>query len=135
VKLRRYVPGAIAEQIEAGEAGEAGEAIFSAMEELAMAIHDSDAPPLSVGVGIATGEAYVGNIKAVDRMIWSAIGNTTNLAVRLQQLTRDLGTSIVIDATTWHAARLSAPAWIHFPDTRIRGRTESVDMYGIRIRR
>ncbi len=129
MKLRRYVPGAIAEQIEAGEA------IFSAMEELAMAIHDSDAPPLSVGVGIATGEAYVGNIKAVDRMIWSAIGNTTNLAARLQQLTRDLGTSIVIDSTTWHAARLSAPPWIHFPDTRIRGRTESVDMYGIRIRR
>jgi class 3 adenylate cyclase len=32
---------------------------------------------LSVGVGIATGEAFVGNIQAVDRMIWSAIGNTT----------------------------------------------------------
>jgi len=52
---------------------------------------------LSVGVGIATGEAFVGNIQAVDRMIWSAIGNTTNLAARLQSLTRELGASVVID--------------------------------------
>ena len=52
---------------------------------------------LSVGVGIATGEAFVGNIQAVDRMIWSAIGNTTNLAARLQSLTRDLDASLVID--------------------------------------
>ncbi len=56
---------------------------------------------LSVGVGIATGEAFVGNIQAVDRMIWSAIGNTTNLAARLQSLTRDLDASLVIDNGTW----------------------------------
>jgi hypothetical protein len=32
-----------------------------------------------------------------DRMIWSAIGNTTNLAARLQSLTRDLDASLVIE--------------------------------------
>ncbi len=37
-----------------------------------------------MGVGIATGEAFVGNIRAADRMIWTALGNTTNLAARLQ---------------------------------------------------
>jgi len=47
--------------------------------------------PLSAGVGIATGEAFVGNIQAVDRMIWSAIGNTTNLAARLQSLNARAG--------------------------------------------
>jgi hypothetical protein len=52
---------------------------------------------LAVGVGLATGAAYVGAIRSVDRHIWSAIGNTTNLAARLQALTRDLGARIVID--------------------------------------
>jgi len=112
---------------------EAGQAIFLAMEELALSTRDADSPPLSVGVGIATGEAYVGNIQAVDRMIWSAIGNTTNLAARLQQLTRDLDVAIVIDAATWRAAGLRTPPWNAFPDTRIRGRTESIDMYGLRL--
>ena len=36
---------------------------------------------LDVGVGIATGLAFVGNIRAADRFIWTAIGNTTNLQV------------------------------------------------------
>src|SRR5262249_24389489 len=33
---------------------------------------------LAVGIGIATGAAYVGSIQPVDRAIWSAIGSTTN---------------------------------------------------------
>jgi class 3 adenylate cyclase len=55
---------------------------------------------LAVGVGVATGPAFVGSIRAVDRLIWSAIGNTTNLAARLQGLTRELRAAIVIDAAT-----------------------------------
>jgi class 3 adenylate cyclase len=38
-------------------------------------------------------------------MIWSAIGNTTNLAARLQQRTRELDASIVIDGATRSGAR------------------------------
>jgi class 3 adenylate cyclase len=53
---------------------------------------------IRVGVGIATGEAFVGNVRAVDRMIWTAIGNTVNLAARLQSLTRDFDVAVAIDA-------------------------------------
>ena len=61
--------------------------------------------PLDVGVGIATGKAFVGNIQSIDRLIWSAIGDTSNLAARLQSLTRELDAAIVIDSATWTAAR------------------------------
>jgi adenylate cyclase len=74
---------------------------------------------LSVGVGIATGEALVGNIQGVDRMIWSAIGNTTNLAARLQSLTRELDASLVTDGGTWE----------------IRGRRETQDVYVLPMQR
>ena len=60
---------------------------------------------LSVGVGIATGPAFLGDVRAVDRLIWTAIGNTPNLAARLQALTRELGAAIVIDPPTWREAR------------------------------
>ena len=49
------------------------------------------------GIGVASGPAYVGSIQAVDRAIWSALGNTTNLAARLQGLTRDEGASVAVD--------------------------------------
>ncbi|MBW2316743.1 MAG: adenylate/guanylate cyclase domain-containing protein, partial [Deltaproteobacteria bacterium] len=90
---------------------------------------------LSVGVGIATGEAFVGNIQAVDRMIWSAIGNTTNLAARLQSLTRELGASVVIDAATRERAQSAAGDFDKRPDVPIRGRRESQDVYSLTMPR
>jgi adenylate cyclase len=84
---------------------------------------------LSVGVGIATGEAFVGNIRAVDRMIWIAIGNTTNLAARLQGLTKDLDASVVIDIVTWERARLVAADFQKRPGVAIRGRREVQEAY------
>ncbi|MBW2724168.1 MAG: adenylate/guanylate cyclase domain-containing protein [Deltaproteobacteria bacterium] len=84
---------------------------------------------LAVGVGIATGEAFVGNIQAVDRMIWSAIGNTTNLAARLQSLTRELDAALVIDPRTWERAQPSASGFEKRSDVEIRGRREPQDLY------
>ena len=48
--------------------------------------------------GVATGTAYVGHIQSADRRIWSVVGNTTDLAARLQALTRDLDAGIAVDA-------------------------------------
>ena len=84
---------------------------------------------LSVGVGIASGLAYVGNIRAEDRLIWSAIGNTTNLAARLQTLTRELDAAIVIDVATWKAAGESATSFREHAAVRIRNRSGSQTVY------
>jgi class 3 adenylate cyclase len=89
---------------------------------------------LSVGVGIATGEAFVGNIRAVDRMIWSAIGNTTNLAARLQSLTRELDAAVVIDAVTWERAQPAAAGFEKRSAVPIRGRRETQDVYALPLR-
>jgi class 3 adenylate cyclase len=86
---------------------------------------------LSVGVGIATGEAFVGNIQAVDRMIWTAIGNTPNLAARLQSLTRELDAAVVIDGPTWEKAQAAAADFEKRPDVPIRGRRETHDLYAL----
>jgi class 3 adenylate cyclase len=112
----------------------AGREIVAAVDALSADEAGPDVPRLSVGIGIATGPAYVGNIRAVDRMIWSAIGNTTNLAARLQQLTRELDASIVVDGATWAASREVAAGWVRHRSTPIRGRSESVDLYGLPLR-
>jgi class 3 adenylate cyclase len=88
---------------------------------------------LRVGVGIATGAAYVGAIHSVDRWIWSAIGNTTNLAARLQGLARELEADVVVDATTFRRAGAAANAAELYPGLAIRGLRESHDVYALRI--
>jgi adenylate cyclase len=85
---------------------------------------------IAVGVGIATGPAFVGNIRAVDRLIWSAIGTTTNTAARLQQLTRDLDVALLIDEATWKALGALGERFVPHEDVRIRGRRATQTLFG-----
>ncbi|MGH7288775.1 MAG: adenylate/guanylate cyclase domain-containing protein [Myxococcota bacterium] len=87
---------------------------------------------LSVGVGIATGSAFVGSVQAVDRRIWTALGNTTNLAARLQALTRELDALIVIDAATQRSAGDAAAGFERREQVMIRGRSQREDLYLLR---
>lgn len=94
----------------------------------------ADGATLSAGVGISTGPAFVGNIRAVDRLIWSAIGNTTNLAARFQSLTRDLEASIVVDAITFaRAGTMAATGFESRGAVPIRGCRESKEVYSLGI--
>eukprot|EP00873_Tetraselmis_striata_P026331 jgi/Tetstr1/446595/TSEL_034120.t1 len=49
-------------------------------------------------IGIHCGQAIIGNVGSSDRMNYTALGNTVNLASRLEGLNRDLGTSILVSA-------------------------------------
>jgi class 3 adenylate cyclase len=113
---------------------EAGREIVEAVGALPVEGASDGPTTLSVGVGIATGEAFVGNIQAVDRMIWSAIGNTTNLAARLQSLTRELDASLVIDSGTWEQAHPAAQDFERRSGVPIRGRREAQDLYALPLR-
>jgi len=108
----------------------AGREIIQSMASVGRLAREAEsAPPLSVGVGIATGEAFVGGIQAVDRRIWTALGNTTNRAARLQSLTRELDASMVIDLATWRAAGEEAADLERHEGVSLRGRAAREDVY------
>jgi class 3 adenylate cyclase len=97
----------------------------------ALAVRDAAGHPhqFHVGIGVATGPGYVGNVKAVDRAIWVALGNTTNLAARLERMTRELHAAVVIDAETYKAAGDAGEDFALQPSQRVRGRSALVDVY------
>jgi class 3 adenylate cyclase len=102
--------------------------------EAARRIVDSMPPALAVGVGIATGNVFVGSIRAADRLIWTAVGSTTNLASRLQSLTRELGAAIAIDDTTHERAGYVCADFTRHAGMAIRGRTGRCDVYALALR-
>lgn len=86
---------------------------------------------LACGVGVATGETFVGSIRAVDRQIWSAIGNTVNLAARLEAKTRDLGALVVVDEATWRGCGDVGSAFERLDRVSIKGRSEEFTIYAL----
>jgi adenylate cyclase len=65
---------------------------------------------LQMGVGINSGPAVLGDIGTDHSMSFTVIGHTVNVASRLQSLTRDLRTSILVsDSTAQAVGRSSTP--------------------------
>lgn len=57
--------------------------------------------PIDFRVGIASGEVLVGNIGSNDRFNYTVLGDTVNLASRLEATSKEYGTHIIIAESTY----------------------------------
>ncbi len=85
---------------------------------------------LGMGVGINHGEALVGNIGSSERQDPTVIGDSVNLASRLESLTRIYGVDILVGAT---AAELIRDEFYlrSVARAQVKGKTHPVDVYTI----
>lgn len=67
------------------------------------------APALKTGIGINCGPAIVGNLGSSIRFSYTAIGDTVNLASRLESATKQLGVDIVIGESAYLRVKDSLP--------------------------
>lgn len=83
---------------------------------------------LAMGTGIHTGPAYVGNMGTGELLAYTAIGDTVNLASRLEGLCPVYGTpNVVSDAT--RALCLAHFSWQRLDRVRVKGKGQAVTIY------
>ena len=101
------------------------------LKQLNKEFHIRGWPLLSHGIGIHTGDVVAATIGSPDRLSYTLVGDTVNLASRLQALTKDLDAGIVLSSDT--AARLPAEMagtlTRHATPIRIKGKKEKVTVY------
>jgi adenylate cyclase len=80
----------------AQNAFDAGRQILLAVDELNLNLISRGRAPLAIGVGIHSGPAIVGSIGSPQRLEFTAIGDTVNVASRIESLTKVVGKRLLI---------------------------------------
>jgi adenylate cyclase len=87
--------------------------------------------PLAIKIGVHSGPLIAGTFGAADRHEYTVIGDTVNVAARLEELCHEHGCQLIVSATAW---RLAQAGGLALPPAaaaaaRPRGRDEPVDLY------
>lgn len=78
----------------------AGRAMQARLAQVNQELESEGLAPLAMGIGIHSGPAVVGSIGSEQRLEFTAIGSTVNLASRVEGLTKKLGVAMLLTAAT-----------------------------------
>jgi class 3 adenylate cyclase len=90
-------------------------------------------PTIRIGVGIASGEMVAGYTGTNKRATYTCIGDTVNVAARLEAHTKVAGRPILIDGVTREGLR-SGLEVESLGLVTMRGKTHPVDVFGVPVR-
>ncbi len=99
----------------------AGREMLARLTDLNRRLGEHGHAPLQIGVGIHSGRAVVGSIGSPSRMEFTAIGDTVNVAARVEALTKLVGEPLLLTAATSALLR-SSPPTEELPPQEVKGK-------------
>jgi len=100
--------------------------MISAVEVMNISLEN----PINIGIGINTGECVVGNMGSDVRFNYSAVGDTVNVASRLEGQSKHYGMSVIVGETTNQllGGRL---ATLEIDLVRVKGKRKPVHIFAL----
>jgi adenylate cyclase len=105
--------------------------MLAELEKLNQSWSKENRKKVTIGIGINTGDVslgFLGSNQAGQRKQFAAIGDTTNVAARIEGLTKTLGTQIIISETTYDVTK-DKIITEELPPTQVKGKDLPLKIY------
>lgn len=98
-------------------------------QEAAKKAGEPEPNPVNIGIGLNTGPCCVGNMGSSQRFDYSVIGDTVNIASRLENETKSYGCTIIVGEDTTQAA--PELAYLRLGKITLRGKSTPQNIYAL----
>ena len=117
----------VAEPAHARQAVLAGQAMLQAVRRLDETAQTMGWPKVQIGIGINTGLMHVGDMGSSERQAYTVLGDSVNLASRLEGLTKVYGVDILVGEST----RAALDNWVcrEVDRVRVKGKDQAVTIF------